>query len=572
MNDNRHIFYLSKSTHPLALLESLMISSTEYAIIATDLDNKVVLWNKGAELIYGYTCHEMLLNELPTNLHKKDSIGKNFSYLINSPTNSNLIDHTMHAVRKDGTLLPVSVTVTPRINKNNQIEGLLIMTREITKYIHQEQCRVALIEIAHLVNSNKPLDEMLSKICSTISSFLETSLVYICLFDPGSNGFYINSCSSSCEKMRQHSCTYHSHEKDVPEGKKGCFYTYTRLTINSTDIKNHDILKFINENDFSNEDFSIIHIPLTSDDSLFGILHIVVTTLRKDFLLKESQILSLIANEITAGIQRRRLVEEIKDYAENLEKMVKTRTDQLREKDAQLIQSAKLATLGEMATGIAHEINQPLAGISLITQGLILAKVRNVLNDKLLFEKLNEIIEQTERINKIIGHLRTFARQSDQTKKEIDIKMPLFDVFKLIGQQLIKRKITVETNIEENLPPILADHNKLEQVLLNIIANARDAIEELRMKNPDKKDGIISINAYHRKNTVIIEIADNGIGISEKVKEKIFEPFFTTKDVDKGTGLGLSITYGIVKEFNGIIEIESKEMEGSKFIIKFPAI
>src|SRR5690606_2737166 len=104
--------------------------------------------------------------------------------------------HTMHAVRKDGTLLPVSVTVTPRINKNNQIEGLLIMTREITKYIHQEQCRVALIEIAHLVNSNKPLDEMLSKICSTISSFLEISLVYICLFDPGSNGFYINSCSS----------------------------------------------------------------------------------------------------------------------------------------------------------------------------------------------------------------------------------------------------------------------------------------------------------------------------------------------------------------------------------------
>ena len=217
--------------------------------------------------------------------------------------------------------------------------------------------------------------------------------------------------------------------------------------------------------------------------------------------------------------------------------MVKTRTDQLREKDAQLIQSAKLATLGEMATGIAHEINQPLAGISLITQGLILAKVRNVLNDRLLFEKLNAIIEQTERINKIIGHLRTFARQSDQTKKEIDIKKPLFDMFKLIGEQLIKRKITVETNIEDNLPPILADHNRLEQVFLNIITNARDAIEELRMKNPDKKDGKITINAYSQKTTVVIEIIDDGIGISEKVKEKVFEPFFTTKDVDKGTDL-----------------------------------
>lgn len=120
--------------------------------------------------------------------------------------------------------------------------------------------------------------------------------------------------------------------------------------------------------------------------------------------------------------------------------------------------------------------------------------------------------------------------------------------------------------------PILADHNRLEQVFLNIITNARDAIEELRMKNPDKKDGKITINAYSQKTTVVIEIIDDGIGISEKVKEKVFEPFFTTKDVDKGTGLGLSITYGIVREFNGIIEIESKEMQGSKFIIKFPAI
>ncbi len=572
MDANTHFFYLSKSTHPLGLLESLMISSTEYAIIATDLNNRVVLWNKGAEIIYGYTCHEMLQNELPTNLHKKGSIEKNLLYLVNSPSKSNLIDYSMNAVRKDGTLLPVSVTVTPRINKNNQIEGLLIMTREITKYIYQEQCRTALIEIAHLVNSNKSIDEMCDEICNTISSFLEISLVFICLFDSSNKNFRINSCSGPCKNCKFHSCNYYCNENDVPNGEKSCFKTYTRLTINSTDLKNHKISKYIDKNYINNDNFSIIHIPLTSDDSLIGILHIVVSTERIDFLLKESQILSLIANEITAGIQRRRLVEEIKDYAENLEKMVKTRTDQLREKDAQLIQSAKLATLGEMATGIAHEINQPLAGISLITQGLILAKVRNVLNDRLLFEKLNAIIEQTERINKIIGHLRTFARQSDQTKKEIDIKKPLFDMFKLIGEQLIKRKITVETNIEDNLPPILADHNRLEQVFLNIITNARDAIEELRMKNPDKQDGKITINAYSQKTTVVIEIIDDGIGISEKVKEKVFEPFFTTKDVDKGTGLGLSITYGIVREFNGIIEIESKEMQGSKFIIKFPAI
>lgn len=572
MNKDNDFFYLSKNIDSLELLESLTISSTEFAIIALDINNKVILWNRGAELIYGYSSSEMLQNKLPANLHKKDSIEKNLLYLIDSPSEPNLIDYTMSAIRKDGTLIPVSVTVTPRINKDSQLEGLLIITRDITKYIHQEQCRVVLTEIAHLVNCYKPVDEMCLEICNTISNFLDIPLVFICLYDYLNNNFYINSQSGLCINCKFHKCNYYYSDENVPQDVKGCFKTYSQLTINSTNLKNHKILKYIDEKHLPSEDLSIIHIPLTSDDSLIGIIHIVVSTARKTFLLKESQVLSLIANEITAGIQRRRLVEEIKDYAENLEKMVKTRTDQLREKDAQLIQSAKLATLGEMATGIAHEINQPLAGISLIAQGLILAKVKNVLDDKLLFEKLNGIIEQTERINKIIGHLRTFARQSDQTKKELDIKKPLFDVFKLIGEQLIKRKITVETNLEDNLPPILADHNKLEQVFLNIITNARDAIEELKDINSNKKDSKITINGYHQKNIVVIEIIDNGIGIPGKVKEKIFEPFFTTKEVDKGTGLGLSITYGIVREFNGTIEIESKEMQGSKFILKFPHV
>jgi len=209
-----------------------------------------------------------------------------------------------------------------------------------------------------------------------------------------------------------------------------------------------------------------------------GILHIVVSEPQKTFLLKESQILSLVANEITTGIQRKRLIEEIKEYADNLEKMVKERTRELREKDAQLVQSEKLATLGEMATGIAHEINQPLGGISLITQGLILAKKRNKLTDEMLLEKLNAIIEQVDRIDKIIGHLRTFARQSDQTKTPVNIKMPLTDVFKLIGEQLKRQQISVDMDIEENLPYVLADHNRLEQVFLNLIINAKDALNE----------------------------------------------------------------------------------------------
>ncbi|MFZ5986260.1 MAG: PAS domain-containing sensor histidine kinase [Bacillota bacterium] len=564
------------------LLDSIIMSSIEYAIIATDIDNKIVLWNKGAELIYGYSQNEMIGKQIPSNLHRKGSIDSEFLLLVDSTLKSNLIDHKMNALRKDGTMLPVSITVTPRINKDNDIVGLLIMVRDITKYLHQEQFRDVLNEITHLVNSSQSIDEMCFSVCSTISSFLDIPAVFICLFDYLSNNFYVSSQVGLCSKCAEHTCSYLSDENDVPGNRRGCFETYSQLTINSDKLEDHAILNYIDREDLKKGDNAVIHIPLTSDASLIGILHIIVSTSRKEFLLTETQILSLIANEITAGVQRKRLVEEIKEYADNLEKMVRVRTQQLREKDAQLIQSGKLATLGEMATGIAHEINQPLGGISLITQGLILAKSRNKLNDDLLLEKLNAIVEQVERINKIIGHLRTFARQSDDSKKEIDIKQPLDDVFKLIGEQLVKRNIAVELELEDNLPSILADHNKLEQVFLNLIGNARDAIGELErigrklkgegevLKWVESLDKKIIIKGYSDKENVIIEIIDNGIGIPKPIIHKIFEPFFTTKEVGKGTGLGLSITYGIVKEFDGTIEVESVEMRGSKFIIKFP--
>jgi C4-dicarboxylate-specific signal transduction histidine kinase len=274
--------------------------------------------------------------------------------------------------------------------------------------------------------------------------------------------------------------------------------------------------------------------------------------------------------------------EEIRQHANNMENIVKERTDELREKDTQLVQSGKLATLGEMATGIAHEINQPLGSISLMVQGLQMAKKRDKLNDDLLTEKLSSIIDQIDRINKIITHLRTFGRQSGNSNHEVTVNGPLIDVFKLIGQQLKNKNITIETYLTEDVPPVLADNNKLEQVFLNIISNARDALEEYeqvidkirKSENPpawanswSKK---IILRTYTRERFVFIEIADNAGGIPKSIVNKIFEPFFTTKEVGKGTGLGLSISYGIIKDFGGTIEVESEEDEGSKFIVKLP--
>lgn len=564
------------------MLESIAISSSEYAIIATDSDSNIILWNKGAQIIYGYTPKEMLGKKIPSSLNK-DPFHEDF-LLASVGIQSDKTDHRGHAIKKDGSSIPVSITITPRTNNHNEVVGNLIMVRDISKSIHNEQLKNLLFEIAHIVNSSSSVSEMCTSVCNTMSVFLEIPTVFICLFDYLNDTFSINSQTGLNKNYPSHTCKYLCEDIDVSSDVKGCFDTYTQLTINKDLLNDHQISSFVEKKVTAPDEQFIVHIPLTLDVSLIGIIHIIISSTQIESYPFETQVLSLIANEITAGIQRRRLLTEIKGYADNLEKMVEDRTRQLREKDAQLVQWGKLATLGEMATGIAHEINQPLGSISLNTQGLLMAKSKDKLSDSVLLEKLNTINEQVERIDKIIGHLRTFSRQSDHTKKEIEIIKPIMDVFKIIGEQLSKSKISVDIQTEENLPLIIADHNKLEQVFLNIIGNAKDSILELESimkKNLSTNEfqnwldtalKKITISVKRIDQNLVIEISDTGTGIKESIINKIFDPFFTTKDVGKGTGIGLYISYGIIKEFNGTISVQSVEMKGTIFTISFPLV
>ncbi len=564
------------------LLENILNGSTRYAIIATDLNDKIVLWNKGAEIIYGYSSDEMVYKQTPINLHKKEVVNNEILFLTEKTFHTDIFDQELTAIRKDGTTLPVSVTVTPRVNNYNDTEGFLIIVRDITNIKLQGKFRDILIEIAHLVNLSANINDMCNNIIAAISTFLEIPIVFICLLDKISKNFYIDQqIGLSCDSCK-HYCSYTYDDRDVYANMFDCFLSYSQFTINSGKLSSHAICSYIENKGLQDSESTIIHVPLLSDSGLIGLLHIVVPSGKANLFLTETQVFSLIANEISSGIQRKRAEEEIKQHAYNMENIVKERTDQLREKDTQLIQSGKLATLGEMAAGIAHEINQPLGSISLMVQGLLMARERGKLSDILLSNKLESIIEQIDRINKIITHLRTFARQPSESNYEVIINYPLTDVFKLIGQQLKNRNITVETHLAKEIPPVLADNNKLEQVFLNILSNARDALDEFevtveKMKNEIKPPAWIDswskriiIKTYAKERYVCIEIADNAGGIPESIINKLFEPFFTTKEVGKGTGLGLSISYGIIKDFGGTIEVESVELSGSKFTVKLP--
>lgn len=242
------------------------------------------------------------------------------------------------------------------------------------------------------------------------------------------------------------------------------------------------------------------------------------------------------------------------------------------ETEQQLIQASKMATLGEMATGLAHELNQPLSVIKTASSFSVKKIEKNEpIEDETLFNILMKIDSNVDRATNIINHMRQFARKSDMEMQKIHVNEVMKRALEIFSQQLKLRGIEVLWDIKKDLPKIKADPSRLEQVFINLLINARDAIEEkwnTRPSKPGRK--YITLKTACDDQNVICEVCDTGNGVPEAIADKIFEPFFTTKEVGKGTGLGLSISYGIVKDCGGSIEVKPNEPEGACFILKFP--
>lgn len=237
-----------------------------------------------------------------------------------------------------------------------------------------------------------------------------------------------------------------------------------------------------------------------------------------------------------------------------------------------LIQASKMTTLGEMASGVAHELNQPLSVIKTASSFIIRKTNQNEkIEDQIMSTMVNKIDSSVDRASKIINHMRLFARKSDMEREKVNVNEILENAFEIFSQQLKIRDIEVVWDTEENLPEIKADSSRLEQVFINLLINARDAIEDLYPPGQDTKgDKKIALRTRSAGGTVIVEVCDTGIGIPDTILDKIFEPFFTTKEVGKGTGLGLSISYGIIKECGGNITAKSESGKGACFIMQFP--
>ncbi len=232
------------------------------------------------------------------------------------------------------------------------------------------------------------------------------------------------------------------------------------------------------------------------------------------------------------------------------------------------IQSSKMAALGKMAAGIAHEINNPLAVIGEMAGWMKdLLKKEDLAHSKHFQEFANSVAKIEQHVNrakKITHRLLSFGRRLEPVTERVDVNQTLKDTLEFLINEARYRNIEIRTDLAADLPPITSDSAQLQQVFLNIITNAIDAIG---------KNGLIQIKTQYlqKVNRVAIEISDNGPGIPKHMLDKIFDPFFTTKEVGKGTGLGLSISYSIVEKLGGRIIVASEEGKGATFTIYLPA-
>ncbi len=259
-------------------------------------------------------------------------------------------------------------------------------------------------------------------------------------------------------------------------------------------------------------------------------------------------------NEMAENLAQAQL--ELKDWGNTLEQKVEKRTEEIHAMQDQLLRSAKLASMGELVAGIAHEINNPLTGILMFAS----LSAKNPDLPPQVKDNLELIVSETGRCAKIVRGLLEFARESIPEKKLDSINRIIRQTLELVAQQTIFQDVKIHCHYEEFLPQLAVDADQLQQVFLNMLINAGQAMPN---------GGRLSISTALVEDAVRIVIEDSGVGISQDDMNRIFDPFFSTK-AQTGFGLGLSVSYGIIRNHGGRVDVESNPGQGTKFSIFLP--
>lgn len=286
-------------------------------------------------------------------------------------------------------------------------------------------------------------------------------------------------------------------------------------------------------------------------------------------------IMGILFNQKQREVKKRKGIQsDLELLNQDLECRVEQAIEKYHIQQQIITQKSKLEALGKLSAGIAHEINQPLSALSMSLDNLQMTEEKGKIESEYLGSKILTMQDDIQRIRQIIEHVRLFSRdQRDIRIEQIDVNATLLSSLSLLLNGLSKKDINIIKELSEEKLFTIGNHFKLEQVFVNLISNARDAIETKHNQGlyQDEKMTLILQTTWFN-DQIVVTVEDNGCGIPEDMISQVFEPFHTTKDPDKGTGLGLSISYGIISEMQGSIEIESKLNTYTKIVISLPSL
>jgi len=311
----------------------------------------------------------------------------------------------------------------------------------------------------------------------------------------------------------------------------------------------------------------IASLPLVHRDQVLGLLNLASRNVT-DINQSDRQAIENIAIKVA------NLIELIKTRMEldRTNNELNLKLEELGINQQLLLQKSRLESLGELSAGLAHEINQPLSVISLAMENVNYKLDQKAATEEYLNKKFNTITQNINKIRELIDHVRIFSRDQGAIMFErVDVNQVISNALSMINSQLRHHRILITTELEQNLGYTMGNPSRMEQVLLNLLSNARDALEEKEKQagNEGMKMEIL-ISTFIESDKIVIKVRDNGSGISPENLNRIFNPFFTTKSVGQGTGLGLPIVYGIIREMKGEIMAKSDEGHFTEISISLP--
>lgn len=515
---------LERNIHELKLVKdetlrlAALVESSHDAIIGKNLDGIVTSWNKGAESLYGYSAEEVIGQSIA--VLAPPELPDEIPGIMERLRQGDHLDHfETQRITKGGKRISVSLSISPIVEDSGVVNGFSTIARDITERKHGEAAlKTSELRYRRLFESAK--DGIL---------ILDANTGEIVDVNP----FLIEMLGYAKEDFLGKELWQLGFFKDVIESKAAFIELQKEGYIRYDDL------------------------PLKTRGGIVKQVEFVSNS----YLVDRSRVIQCNIRDITESKRAERTLKETNQRLAGALADLHTKRDELTGMTQQLWQTSKLATMGELAASVAHELNNPLATISLRLDSLAAQLARNGRAS----HDVNIVVSEVERMGKLVASLLQFGRRNQQAISSLDICGEIESALELTEYYLRSHNIEVIREFDTSLPTLSADREQLRQLFLNLVTNASDAMPHggklvIRARaQPDK--GVKSIR---------IELADSGPGIAPADLEKLWEPFFTTKPEGKGTGLGLAICRRVVEAHHGTIAIDSRLGEGTTVRITLP--